>query len=99
MSPPPVRIKIGGALDSSLATSLRSAAQMVGQAERSIEQRKRETTKAAESEARRWTFMHTIKMRDEAPQEQRLVCGCFASAVESTGSHRLTCIMEGHGDG
>lgn len=52
MSAPAVRIRIGGALDSSLATSLRSAAQMVGQAERSIQQKKRETTRATQQEAR-----------------------------------------------
>lgn len=52
MSAPPVRIRIGGAIDSSLATSLRSAAQMVGQAEKAIQQKKRETTRASQQEAR-----------------------------------------------
>lgn len=53
MSPPPVRIRIGGSIDSSLGTALRTAAQMTGQAEKAIQRQKKETTRAAETEAKK----------------------------------------------
>jgi hypothetical protein len=51
MSPPPVRIRIGASVDASLDQSLRTAVQKIGQAEKTAQKLKRETTKAAESEA------------------------------------------------
>ena len=52
MSAPPVKIRIGGAIDSSLNSSIRTAEQMLGQAEKRGQQRKRETTRVAQQEAR-----------------------------------------------
>jgi hypothetical protein len=53
MSPPPVKIRIGGSIDQSLDTALKTAVQKIGQAEKTAQKLKRETTKATEDEAKR----------------------------------------------
>lgn len=53
MSPPPVRIRIGGELDGSLARSLATAQSQIGRAEKQIQRDKKATTSVAEQEARK----------------------------------------------
>lgn len=58
MSAPPVRIRIGAELDSSLARSLATAQQMIGRAEKQAQREKKATTTAGDQAARQQIRAH-----------------------------------------
>jgi hypothetical protein len=51
--PAPIRIRVGGEVDASLGRAFRTAVQLQGQAEKAMQRNKRQTTQAAEGEARK----------------------------------------------
>ncbi len=95
MSPPPVRIKIGGEIESSLSRSLATANSMIQKAEKDSQRAKKATTSAAEQEARKQLrAQEQLTKASEALGRQRSKALFDQYRAQETGAQRAAKAQE-----
>lgn len=89
MSPPPVRIRIGGELDGTLARALASANSQIQRAEKQAQRVKKETTNAAAAEARKQLKAQEALTRASESLDRQRSRALFAQfRAQETGAER-----------